>query len=363
VRLPDLAAPTPPPPWRRLLRVGAIGVGAAVLVFFLGRFAELVAFGANDTEARDRVEADVRASLDAMARALRLMALGIADPASVVAAAEGDVTAAQRLFEAAAGALAQARDADYALTAYAVDGRPLAWNGRPSELPRDRLEGEEAWFFARGALGLRLVYVTPVVAGGGERVGTVAAERSLALAASISARVLEAQAHVNFGRYGCWLRGDRAGARAHAQAALEIGAPLGDNFCQREGRLLIGTVLLAEGDVPAAQKAAREAHEISSAAQQAMSLGRAERLLAQVAARREAFEAAHAHLDAAETIFRRTGAEIELGETLLARAEVARAAGDTEAAWRPWLLEAQRLFRRSRALPFLKQTQKLLLPD
>ena len=182
MRLPDLAAPTPPPPWRRLLRVGAIGVGAAVLVFFLGRFAELVAFGANDTEARDRVEADVRASLDAMARALRLMALGIADPASVVAAAEGDVTAAQRLFEAAAGALAQARDADYALTAYAVDGRPLAWNGRPSELPRDRLEGEEAWFFARGALGLRLVYVTPVVAGGGERVGTVAAERSLALA-------------------------------------------------------------------------------------------------------------------------------------------------------------------------------------
>src|SRR6185436_13417860 len=59
------------------------------------------------------------------------------------------------------------------------DGRPLAWAGRPSELPGDRLEGDEAWFFARGALGLRLVYVAPVAANA-RRVGTIVAERSLA---------------------------------------------------------------------------------------------------------------------------------------------------------------------------------------
>jgi signal transduction histidine kinase len=184
VRLPHRAAPTPPLPWRRLLRIGLIGVASACLVVLFGRLAEFLVLGSDERAARARVEADVRASFDGMARALRLMGLGMADPTSVAAAAAGDATAARRLFEAADAALAQAQDADYAVTAYAADGAPLAWDGRPSELPADRLQGEEAWFFARGALGLRLVYVTPVVTGSGERVGTIAAERSLSLAAS-----------------------------------------------------------------------------------------------------------------------------------------------------------------------------------
>jgi signal transduction histidine kinase len=197
VRLPDRGAPTPPLPSRRLFRIAATGGAAALLVFLLGRGAEVLVLGASEAEARQRVEADVRASFEEMARALRLMAHGMADPASVVAAAGGDVTAARRLFEAAGAAIAQvgaptagfmrggveAEGADYAVTAYAADGRPLAWDGRPSELPPERLLGDEAWFFTRGSLGLRLVYVAPVVTGGGERVGTVASERSVDLAA------------------------------------------------------------------------------------------------------------------------------------------------------------------------------------
>ena len=139
--------------------------------------------GRDEAAARLRVEADVRVSFDQMSRALRLMALGMADTASIVAATAGDSTATRRLFEAAGVAVAQAQDADYAVTAYGADGRPLAWNGRGSELPPDRLQSDEAWFFARDALGLRLVYVTPVVTGSGERIGTVAAERPLRLAA------------------------------------------------------------------------------------------------------------------------------------------------------------------------------------
>ena len=108
------------------------------------------------------------------------MALGVADPVSVVAASRDDVTATRRLFAAAEAALAPVDVADFALTAYGEDGRPLAWDGRPSDLPADRLQGEEAWFLAQGALGLRLVYVTPVVLPNGPRVGSVAAERSLA---------------------------------------------------------------------------------------------------------------------------------------------------------------------------------------
>ncbi len=189
-----------------------------------------------------------------------------------------------------------------------------------------------------------------------------ALEAALATASATSARVVEAHARLHYAQYLCWPRGDAAGARAHAAAALAIGEPRGDNFTRREGSLLLGAVLLAEGDTAAAEAAAQEARSIASAARQVLSVGRAERLLARVAAAREAFESAQAHLDTAEGIFRQAGAEIELGQTLFARAEMTRAAGDPAVACQPWLLEARRLFRRSRAHPLLKTVEKLLNP-
>jgi signal transduction histidine kinase len=179
MRLADRSASAPPPPWARLVRIAISGVAAAALVLAAGWAMERVYLGANADEARDRTEGAVRADFDRMARELRLMASGVADAESVVAAAQGDGTAARRLFAAAEAAVADDIEADVALTAYALNGRPVAWDGRPSELPPDRLQGEEAWFFAQGALGLRLVYVAPVIAAGGQRAGTVAAERSL----------------------------------------------------------------------------------------------------------------------------------------------------------------------------------------
>jgi signal transduction histidine kinase len=166
------------------VRIAIIGVMAAVCVLAAGWVTERVYLGANEDEARERTETAVRADFDRMARELRLMASGVADAESVVAAAQGDGTAARRLFAAAEAAVADDIEADVALTAYAMNGRPLAWDGRPSELPPDRLQGDEAWFFAQGALGLRLVYVAPVMGAGGQRAGTVAAERSLSAPAA-----------------------------------------------------------------------------------------------------------------------------------------------------------------------------------
>src|SRR6185295_10499282 len=81
-------------------------------------------------------------------------------------------------FDMSLAALAVASDdEELAVTAYAPDGTPVAWAGRPAELPPDRLAGDEAWFFTPGALGLRLVYVTPVIADANRRAGTIAAER------------------------------------------------------------------------------------------------------------------------------------------------------------------------------------------
>jgi signal transduction histidine kinase len=177
MRLPDRSASAPPLPWARLIRIAVGGAACALLVLAAGWLSERLLLGSDEAAARARTEEDVRASFDRMARALRLMALGVADAQSVVAAGAEDVTAARRLFAAAEGAVAD--EAGVALTVYALNGRPLAWDGRPSELPRDRLQGDQAWFFAQGALGLRLVYVAPVMTAAGQRVGTVAAEQSL----------------------------------------------------------------------------------------------------------------------------------------------------------------------------------------
>ena len=182
MRLPDRSAPTPPLPWRQLTRIAVAGAGCALIVFALGRLTERLVLGADEAAARARTEAEVRASFDTMSRALRLMALGMADPQTVAAAAQDDVMAAGRLFAAADAAITQGNAGDFAVTAYGSNDRPLAWDGRPSDLPADRLQGEEAWFFAQGALGLRLAYVTPVMTVDGRRVGTIAAERSLGLA-------------------------------------------------------------------------------------------------------------------------------------------------------------------------------------
>jgi len=186
VRLPHRSASAPPPPWRRLIRIAAAGAACALLVLAAGWLSERLLLGSDEAAARARVEAEVRAAFERMARELQLMALGLADAESVVAAAGDDVTAAgddvtaaRRLFAAAEAAVADESEADVALTVYGPNGRPLVWDGRPSELPPDRLQGEAAWFFAQGALGLRLVYVAPVTTAAGQRVGTVAAERSL----------------------------------------------------------------------------------------------------------------------------------------------------------------------------------------
>src|SRR5687767_7590814 len=101
MRLPERAAPAAPLAWLRLLRVAGAGLVCALIVLMAGRLAERGALGSDEAEARARVEADVRGSFDAMARSLRLMALGMADPASVVAASQDDTTAARRLFAAA----------------------------------------------------------------------------------------------------------------------------------------------------------------------------------------------------------------------------------------------------------------------
>jgi signal transduction histidine kinase len=167
-------------PLRRLIRIALTGIVCVLTVVAIGRIAERVVMGPDVASARQRIERDVRGAFNVVSRGLQAIARGVADPEAIVAAARNDEGAARTLFDAAqAAAVAHTGDVELAVTAYAPAGLPLAWAGRPSELPKDRLEGDEAWFIAQGALGLRLVYAMPVNDAAGTRVGTIAAEQSI----------------------------------------------------------------------------------------------------------------------------------------------------------------------------------------
>jgi signal transduction histidine kinase len=166
--------------FRRLIRIALTGLVCVVVVLIGGRVCERLVLGPDEASARARIERDVRGAFSVMSQGLQVMARRVADGDAIAAAAREDDAAATRLFVAAqSAAVGHTSDVELAVTAYSSAGRPLAWAGRPSELPRDRLEGDEAWFVAPGALGLRLVYVMPVNDANGRRVGTVAAEQSI----------------------------------------------------------------------------------------------------------------------------------------------------------------------------------------
>jgi signal transduction histidine kinase len=177
-------------PWRTLARIATGGLICALIVLAGGWGLRRAVFGRDDTQARARVEADVRATFDAMARRLRDMANAVADPVLVQQAADDDTAAAQRLLTLAAEIVSTDSPPDAALTVYGADGMPVAWAGRPSELLAERLQGREAWFPAPVAQGLRLVYVQPVTSGG-MRVGTIAVERPIPLVDSAGTRSLQ----------------------------------------------------------------------------------------------------------------------------------------------------------------------------
>ncbi len=167
-------------PLRRFIRLALTGLVCVLAVMAIGRISERMVMGPDEASARRRIEGNVRGAFGVMSRGLQVIARGVADPAALVAAARDDEGAARKLFDAAqAAAVAHPGDVELAVTAYAAAGRPLAWAGRPSELPKDRLEGDEAWFIAQGALGLRLVYVMPVNDASATRVGSIAAEQSI----------------------------------------------------------------------------------------------------------------------------------------------------------------------------------------
>src|SRR3954469_5177820 len=128
----------------RLLRIALAGLVCVLAVVAAGRISERLVLGADQASARARLERDVRGAFDVMARGLKSIAGQVADADALAAATKEDEAAARRLFDAAqAASVAHSSDVELAVTAYALGGMPIAWAGRPSELPQDRVDGDE----------------------------------------------------------------------------------------------------------------------------------------------------------------------------------------------------------------------------
>jgi signal transduction histidine kinase len=161
------------------LKLAAGGVAAAVLVWAAGGMLERSRFGDSDAESVLRIENELRERFDRAAVTLATIAGRAADLRDLIPVSSRDPTAVRELFDALVPLLPEEGSRTTGITVYAhPGGAPLAWTGRVSDLPRDRIEGGATLFFApRG----RLIRVDPVI--GRERsirTGTVVVEQMFA---------------------------------------------------------------------------------------------------------------------------------------------------------------------------------------
>jgi signal transduction histidine kinase len=163
--------------WRRVLAAGVI---ASAIVLATGFAAELWRFGFSDAATAARIEARTQNDFAAMTRVLSEVATQVAGSQVAPAGLDRGDDGLRSLFDLVRDVRgAAAGDRDVAITIYDARGIAVAWAGRPSDVPKGRVTSAADFFVTRSPLGLRLVYIKPVLAAPNRRVGAVAAENIL----------------------------------------------------------------------------------------------------------------------------------------------------------------------------------------
>jgi len=163
-----------PRPWRLL----AWFLAGLASVWLLGRAHEYRTLGRTDDAGRQLIADAVKREFARLSASLDAAVAVAARQRDLMLQAPTDQAAARGLF----AALAAIDGTQVAVTVYAGDGSPMAWSGRPSEIPGDRINGPAALLIAPGASGLRLVLVHPVDAaepGAARHAGIIVAEAPL----------------------------------------------------------------------------------------------------------------------------------------------------------------------------------------
>ena len=176
---------------RAWLRTVLTGIAGVLLIQVGGWLIEIGRLGGSDDAAFRKVERHVSGGFAAMARSLESLAARLAVQPEALAGIGGEAASLPRLFAATRAAAAAGGVSDVAVTVYGAAASARAWAGRPSEIPAHRVLGDRTFFVAPGPLGLRLVYIEPVLErpGGAEparRIGSIAAERVLSPAPGVA---------------------------------------------------------------------------------------------------------------------------------------------------------------------------------
>ncbi len=145
---------------RRVLVGGLVCLGIVAIVGLIG---ERIRFGADFPAARDRIATDVQRQFSTLSRHLDAAAARVAaQPVLATAVETREATARRELFEGVAAAATTLTQPGVALSVYGMDPRAVAWFGRPSPLPAERITGPDALFLAPSTTGLRLTRVSQV---------------------------------------------------------------------------------------------------------------------------------------------------------------------------------------------------------
>ena len=170
-------------------RVFAGGCAVAALAVLIGAAFEVIRFGTSDAAAAARVQQDVRAAFVEMTSDVEGLAHAVASSPNVsraMASGAASDYGARVLFDEAARARQRIPEDVplLAITLYDPDGIPRGWAGRASDLPPERTKGASGTaplFVTPSPLGLRLVYLQPIIAASPDRtrLGAVAVEHVL----------------------------------------------------------------------------------------------------------------------------------------------------------------------------------------
>lgn len=170
-----------PPLVRSIARVALFGLLAALAVAAIGAQAARWHFGGTTDEAAiARIAADVNERFGTTAQLLASRATVVRPPIEVLRRASTDSAAARELFHLFDRALEQTPNGG--ITVFDALEAPLAWSGRVSDLPRERIVGTTALFAVLDARGPRLVRVEPLAdaaATPSPRIGTLVLEQRI----------------------------------------------------------------------------------------------------------------------------------------------------------------------------------------
>ncbi|HUR35802.1 MAG TPA: HAMP domain-containing sensor histidine kinase [Vicinamibacterales bacterium] len=179
---------------RSVARIAIVGLCAAAAVSGGGVLLERSRLGDSDDAAVRKIEDELGRRFAQTADALTARAQRVRAGADTIGRAGRDSAAVRQLFQSLSAELAPDLAASAGLTIYNDRGNPLAWAGRVSDVPRDRIDGPGALFVSLDPLGPRLVRVEPVpdpLRPSGPRLATIVAEQLVVERTDVSSPVTD----------------------------------------------------------------------------------------------------------------------------------------------------------------------------